>query len=95
MQIPILIEVIGDRYRAKAGEPFALSAEGDTRLEAYRKLEELILGRLQTGSQLFTLEIREAHPASIHAGSFKDHPLWDEWQAAIAENRRREDAQNP
>jgi len=95
MQIPILIEPIGDRYRAKAGEPFGLSAEGDTRLEAYRKLEEMILGRLGTGAQLFTLEVREVHPASICAGSLKNHPLFDEWQAAIAENRRREDAQDP
>jgi hypothetical protein len=58
VQIPILIEALaGGRYRAKAGEPFALSAEGATKLEAYRNLEELIRARLQQGAVFVTLEL--------------------------------------
>jgi hypothetical protein len=96
MQIPILIEPIeGDRYRARAGEPFAMSAEGETKMEAYKKLEEMIFKRMQAGAELFTLDLQEAPPHSLCAGSAKNNPLFDKWQAAIAENRRREDAQNP
>jgi len=96
MQIPILIEPIeGDRYRARAGEPFAMSAEGNTKMEAYKKLEEMIFNRLRAGGQLFTLELQVAPPYSLCAGSAKGNPMFDEWQAAIAENRRREDSQNP
>jgi len=96
MQIPILIEPIeGDRYRARAGEPFAMTAEGNTKMEAYKKLEGMIFKRLQDGGEVFTMDIYLANPQSLVAGSAKGHPLFEEWQAAIAENRRREDAENP
>ena len=94
MQIPILIEPIeGDRYRARAGEPFALSAEGNTKMEAYKKLEEMIFKRLRAGGELFTMDLQLAPPQSLCAGSAKDNPFWDEFQQIIAENRRREDAE--
>jgi hypothetical protein len=96
MQIPILIEPIeGDRYRARAGEPFAMSAEGDTKMEAYKKLEEMIFKRLQDGGEVFTIEVQSAPPYSLCAGSAKDKPFFDQLLAAIAENRRREDAEDP
>jgi hypothetical protein len=96
MQILILIEPIeGDRYRARAGEPFALSAEGGTKLEAYRKLEEMIFQRLRAGGELFVLELSAADQGQLCAGSLKNHPLFDEWVAIMAENRRREDGEGP
>ena len=96
MQIPILIEPIeGDRYRARAGEPFALSAEGRNKHEAFKQLEQLIRQRISAGAELMALEVPLAHPLSLTHGIMKNHPLADELQAAIAENRRREDADNP
>jgi hypothetical protein len=96
MQIPILIEPIeGDRYRARAGEPFALSVEADTKLEAYRKLEEMIKSRFRAGAELFTMEVPLAPPHALIGGSLKNYPAFEEWVAIMAENRRREDAQHP
>jgi hypothetical protein len=93
MQIPILIEPIeGDRYRARAGEPFALSAEGKTKLEAFQQLEQMIRKRIRDGAELFTLEVQQAHPLSVYVGMFKDNPLFDEWKEAMAEFRRQQDA---
>ena len=43
MQIPILIEPVArNGFRARGGEPFALSAEGATREEALGKLRGLM-----------------------------------------------------
>jgi hypothetical protein len=96
MQIPILIEPIeGDRYRARAGEPFAMSVEGDTKYEAFQKLQALIFGRISAGAELMALEVPLAHPLSLCAGIAKNDPVFDEFLAAIAENRRREDAEAP
>src|SRR5438874_195671 len=44
MQISVLIEPVpGNGYRAKGGEPFALSAEGATRGEALARLRDQIV----------------------------------------------------
>jgi hypothetical protein len=96
MQIPILIEPIeGDRYRARAGEPFGLTAEGGTKLEAYQKLERLIFDRISAGAELLALEVPLAHPLTLAMGAFKNDPFFDEMEQIIAENRRREDAEHP
>jgi hypothetical protein len=96
MQIPILIEPIeGDRYRARAGEPFAMSAEGATKLQAYQKLQELIFARIRAGAELMTLEVPLAHPLSVCAGAMKNDPFFDEMEKIMAENRHREDAEIP
>ena len=47
MEIPILIErVANNGYRSRGGEPFALSAEGETREEVMAKLREQLQARL-------------------------------------------------
>jgi hypothetical protein len=93
MQLPVLVEpVAGNGYRACAGQPFALSAEGATREEAIHRLRQEIEGRLQTGAEIVPLEIAmPAHPLAEFAGMFRDNPLFDEWQAAMAEYRRQAD----
>jgi predicted RNase H-like HicB family nuclease len=93
MQIPILIEpVAGNGYRARGCEPFGLTADGATREEALHKLEEQLRARLKTGAQIVSLEIAEQdNPWRQFAGMFEGDPLFDEWQAAIAENRRKAD----
>jgi hypothetical protein len=94
MQVDVLIEPIGKNgFRATSGVPIALSAEGGTRNEALAKLRELLLSKLTNGYELVTLEIPvgPAHPLLKDAGWLKDDPSYDEWRAAIDENRRRED----
>jgi hypothetical protein len=93
MQVPILIESIeGGRFRARAGEPFAMSAEGKTTLEAQQKLAGLIADRLKAGAVFLTLEVPLAPPHVLYAGCMKDDPLFEQMQQAIAENRQCEDA---
>jgi hypothetical protein len=95
MQIPILIEpVTGNGFRSRGGEPFALSAEGATVEEVQTKLQEQLQARLRGGAEIITLQVAEQSPANpwVHfAGMFKDDPYFDEWQEAIAENRRKVD----
>jgi len=93
VQIPILIEpVAGNGFRSRGGEPFALSAEGATRAEVLAKLRDQLQVRLRAGAELLFLEVTESlagNPWVEGAGMFKDDPYFDEWQQAIAENRRR------
>ena len=95
MQIPILIEpVAGNGYRSCGGEPFALSAEGATRAEVLAKLQEQLQHRFRDGAELLSLTVPDQlakNPWTEWAGMLKDDPYFEEWQQAIAENRRRID----
>ncbi|MBY0525080.1 MAG: hypothetical protein K2R98_16870 [Gemmataceae bacterium] len=93
MQIPVVVEqVAGNGYRARAGEPFAVTVEGATHAEALEKLRESIEGRIAAGIQVVSLEIPTTDdPWLAMRGIFKDDPLFDEWQRAIAEYRRQVD----
>ena len=56
--------------------------------------------RLRAGAAIVTLEVTEqctGNPWIEFAGMFKNDPYFDEWQNAIAENRRKidEDAEIP
>src|SRR5690242_7695159 len=92
MQIPVLIErVEGNGYRARGGEPFALTAEGATREEALQRLREVIKSRL-ADAECVSVEVPTTdNPWLRLEGVYKDDPLFDEWQAAIAEYRRQVD----
>lgn len=94
MQIPVLIEPIaGNGYRARGGEPLALSAEGATREQALAKLKEQLEARLKNGVALVSLEVSfEPHPLAKFAGMFKDDPYFEEVLDIIAENRKKMDA---
>jgi|ERR1035438_1540768 hypothetical protein len=99
MQIPILIEPIeGGRFRARAGEPFALSADGDTAQAAAKNLEQQLGDRLRTGAQLAFLNIPNCSPVAdspppLPADDlYKTDWVFREMQEAIAENRRLEDS---
>ncbi len=94
MQIPILIEsVAGNGYRAKGGEPFALSAEGATRDEALQNLRELIRQRLSAGAEIVPLELPgNDNPWLRMAGMIDlEDPLVKEWLQIMEENRRKDD----
>jgi hypothetical protein len=98
MQIPILVEPIeGGRYRVRAGEPFALCAEGGTKAEAIRMLHELIAARIKAGAEVRMLALPSALASELPPADelYKTDPWFKEFQDAIAENRRREDAAQP
>jgi predicted RNase H-like HicB family nuclease len=94
MKIPVLIEPIANGgFRATGGPPFEVTAQGTTREETLARLREAIDHRMVEGSVLVPLEIdtTEENPWIAVAGMFRDDPLFDEWQEAIAEYRRKVD----
>lgn len=94
MRVPVLIDPLPDqRFRAR-GLAWDISAEGETSEEALRRLQAELQRRLASGSQVVFLEtevsptgIGAEHPLARYAGCMKDDPLYDEWQAAVAEYR--------
>src|SRR5207253_9216834 len=93
MQRPVLVQrVKGNGFRARGKEPFTVSARGATREEALAKLRTKIQTRQKNGTEIVGLEVGpQAHPLAEFAGMFKDDPLFDYWQKAIAEYRRQVD----
>ena len=96
MEIPVLIEsVAGNGYRARSGEPLALTAEGATAEEALRNLQGLVAQRLATVGRLVPLPVPgPEHPLARFAGRWKDDPRFDD-VVQIMEERRRQDDQAP
>src|SRR5271156_4986433 len=95
MQIPILIEpVAGNVYRARGGEPLALTAEGASQEEALANLKEKLQARLGKSAVVVPLEIPSQphpHPLAEFAGMFKDDPLLKQWKKSMAAYRRKVD----
>lgn len=93
MQVPVLIEpIVGNGYRASGMFPLDFTVEGTTREEALQKLQQTIGDRLTNGAELITVQVPQADNPWIRLeGIYKDDPLFDEWQAAIAEYRRQAD----
>src|SRR5438876_515323 len=96
MEIPVLIEpVAGDGYRAKCGEPLALTADGATRDEALANLQRLVEQRVAVGAEVAALSVpgqNAANPWVEFAGMFKGDPYFEEVVEIMAENRRKMDA---
>ena len=94
MEITILVEpVTGNGFRAVSGEPFRFEADAPTRDEAVHKLEALIAHRLQSGTEVIQLKIRNSlHPLSQFAGMLKDDSLLEPWKDAIREYRQQHES---
>ena len=95
MQIPVLIEAVNSNsYRVSTGQPLALSAEGATRDEALQQLQLAFQQRLRAGAEVVSFELSAAdHFLAPYAGMFKDNPLFDAWQQAIADRRLADEAE--
>lgn len=93
MNLPVLLEPVANNgYRATGAAPFAFSVEGATREEALRNFEQAVAGRIGAGAEVVSLQVPSCeHPLARFAGMFRDNPLFDEWQQAIAETRRQAD----
>jgi predicted RNase H-like HicB family nuclease len=95
MQVPILIELLPDGgFRATAGFPFCLTAEGKTRDEVLQKIRGLIEGQMTVGREILQLEIPiSENPWLRNIGTFDSkEPLVQEWLEIMAENRRKDDS---
>lgn len=89
MQITVLVEQMnGKGYRASCGEPLGLSAEAETRDEVLKQLKAKLDARLSNGAEVVQMDVGASeHPWLKYAGMFKDDPLFDDWQKAIADYR--------
>jgi hypothetical protein len=95
MWFSVLVEPVAGGFQARTGEPFSLTAAGSSRDGALQKLHELIKARLATGAEIVPLEVGPPEPLPLPPpGIFKDNPLFDEWQEAIAEYRRKIDEED-
>jgi hypothetical protein len=94
MQIPVLVEHLpGKGFTARAGEPFCLTAEGKTQIEALNELQKMIEERKSAGAWIVYLDVPNIdNPMMRHCGTLDpDDPLVQEWQQIMAENRKKAD----
>jgi len=97
MQIPVAVEPTAmGGFRAQSVPPFAAVAEGSTREEAVSKVKAELNLQVEQGKEVVMVEIgtKSDNPWLKMAGWLKDDPLFDEWQAAIKENRRQRDIED-
>ena len=90
MKIPVLIEAISEqRYRATGGEPFGGSVEEETPEAALQEMRRRIEDRVAHGACIATLDLPDMLDSWTGGpGMFRDNPLFDAWQQAIADYRR-------
>lgn len=94
MQIPVIVEPTqSGQFRAQGLPPFAAVAEGPTKDAALANLRDTLARQFQGDRQLVMLDVPgvEINPWIAMTGWLKDDPYFDEWQAAIEENRRQSD----
>ena len=94
MQIAVMIEQQpGNGFSAKAGDPFGFCVHGASRDEVLGKIREMIDKKANAaGTEIVQLDIPAAeNPWLQMKGMFKDDPLFDDWQRAIADYRRQVD----
>jgi hypothetical protein len=99
MQIPVIIErVANNGFRARAGEPMPVSAEGATPEEAVNKLRAAIDSQLKNGKTLRLVDIATDNPWLALAGMHDPNdPLVKEWKQEIVAYRQEveEDPDRP
>jgi hypothetical protein len=90
MEIPVLVEPIANKgFRAKAGEPLPLTADGATPEEAVGNLRAALSVQLKNGKQLMSVEIAPENPWLAMAGMHDPNdPLVKEWKEEMAAYRQ-------
>jgi hypothetical protein len=101
MEIPVFVEPTPTGFRATAGSPLPLTADGPTADAAVAAVQALLAERIRAGGQVRTLSIPTAAgqaggvltPQKVEeilaAGQrLADNPLFDDWLRAVEEYRR-------
>ena len=90
MSIPVLVEPTAAGYRAKAGGPFDLSADGPTAAAALAALRQLLAARVNGGAAC--VEVPIPQPGQPQVMPLAANPLLDDWLKAVEEYRDEVDA---
>ena len=88
MEIPVFVEPIPTGFRATAGSPLPLTADGPTADAAVAAVQELLAEQLRAGGRLRTLTIPTADEIAAAGRRLADNPLFDDFVRAIEEYRR-------
>jgi predicted RNase H-like HicB family nuclease len=90
MQIPVLVEPVANNgFRARAGEPLPVSADGATPEEALRNLRAALDRQLKDGKELRSLDMTAENPWLAMAGMHDpSDPLIQEWKQEVAAYRQ-------
>ena len=89
MTVDVLVEpIVGDRFRASTGEPFAVSAEGDTDEEAISRVRSALGRRIRDGAKLVRVTVGIAGPAT----PLPDDELTQAWVAELKRIRAERNA---
>jgi hypothetical protein len=93
MELSVLIErVEGNGYRARSGEPLAVTVEGATQEEVLGKLREQIQSRMAAGAQLVQISVPplQEHRSARYRGNWsKDDPVIQRWREYVEEYRQK------
>jgi hypothetical protein len=99
MEIIVLLEPLeGGRFRARAGEPLNLAADGATAEEATRQLGVLLDALMAHGRQITTIGVANGKavmpaPEALRADNlYQSDWVYRELQEAIAETRRQDES---
>jgi predicted RNase H-like HicB family nuclease len=92
VEIPIIVEPHGSGWRARCRHPIDTAATGDTRHEAVQALEAVLGAALSEPVTVLPLEVTPDKPWVASAGAIPDDETTAAWLDAIAEYRRRRDA---
>src|SRR5262245_23341932 len=92
MTVPILVEPVAGGFRATAGGPLELSAQGRSAAEAVNALRAKIDARLSGGAILIEQPVRPPQsPGGIVPLS--ENPLFDDWLKAVETYRNEREAE--
>jgi hypothetical protein len=99
MEISVLLEPLeGGRFRARAGDPLHLAAEGASAEEATRQPGALLDAMMAAGRQITAISVANGKVAASPALPFlADNLFQTDWvfrelQDAVAEGRRQDEA---
>jgi hypothetical protein len=93
VDIPAMVRPTpGGGFHASA---FDVSAEGTTSEGAIEALRERLQALLDAGARVVTIPLSEPQPNPWmrYAGIFEGDPWFERWQAAMAENRRKDEGE--
>lgn len=94
----VILEQIGNQYRAYSMRPVEEQAVGSTREEALTALQQAVTRRLQQRIEIVDLPIPGEERLNANAlpigGDLQNHPLFDAWQQSIAELRSQRDQED-
>ncbi len=92
MKIPVLIELDPDKgFRARAGEPFAITVEGATHAEVLKKLQQAVESRVKSARvELTELEVPVRPNGILRCIGTLDpnDPEIEAWKQAMQDYRR-------